>query len=141
MTPSDHVSTHPQDAFASRHIGPDTNDRAHMMATIGIDSVEELIAQAVPGNILMTEPLALAQARSESEVLAALRELADANTLRTSLIGLGYYGTRPALRRLQSSSPSTSPTKQHPPGSIPKLKLSNFCAERLSQPGFDGVPL
>ncbi len=131
MNPSVHVSTHSLDAFASRHIGPDANDRAHMLATIGINNAEELIAQAVPGNILMTEPLTLAQARSESEVLAALRELADANTVRTSLIGLGYYGTNtpPVILRNVLENPAwyTSYTPYQPEISQGRLEaLINF---------------
>ena len=81
MNPSDYVSTHPLDAFATRHIGPDADDRSRMLATIGVTSADELIAQAVPANILMTEPLGVDAPRSESEVLAKLREIANANTV------------------------------------------------------------
>ncbi|MEK7409928.1 MAG: glycine dehydrogenase (aminomethyl-transferring), partial [Actinomycetota bacterium] len=122
---------HPLDAFTSRHIGPDANDMAHMLSTIGVNSAEELISQAVPANILLTEPLALAPARSESEVLAALRELADANTVRTSLIGLGYYGTHtpPVILRNVLENPAwyTSYTPYQPEISQGRLEaLLNF---------------
>ncbi|MHB1129039.1 MAG: aminomethyl-transferring glycine dehydrogenase, partial [Ilumatobacteraceae bacterium] len=122
---------HPLDAFASRHIGPDANDLTQMLSTIGVNSAEELIAQAVPASILMTEPLALAPARSESEVLAALRELADSNTVRTSLIGLGYYGTNtpPVILRNVLENPAwyTSYTPYQPEISQGRLEaLLNF---------------
>jgi glycine dehydrogenase len=131
MKPSDHVATHPFDAFTSRHIGPDASDRAHMLATIGINSAEELITQAVPANILMTEPLGLAAGRSESEVLVALREIADTNIVRTSLIGLGYYGTStpPVILRNVLENPAwyTSYTPYQPEISQGRLEaLLNF---------------
>ena len=72
MNSSDSVSTHPLDEFASRHIGPDAAERALMLSTIGVASAEELIAQTVPANILMTESLSLPPSQSESEMLAAL---------------------------------------------------------------------
>jgi glycine dehydrogenase len=131
MKPSDYVSTHPFDAFASRHIGPDASERTQMLATIGVTSVDELIAQAVPTNILMTKPLGLPAARSESEVLAALRELADANTVRTCLIGLGYYATNtpPVILRNVLENPAwyTSYTPYQPEISQGRLEaLLNF---------------
>lgn len=131
MKPSDPAPTHLLDAFASRHIGPDASDRARMLATIGISGTEELIAQAVPADILMTESLVLAPARSESEVLGALRELADANTVRTSLIGLGYYNTftPPVILRNVLENPAwyTSYTPYQPEISQGRLEaLLNF---------------
>jgi len=131
MNSSDYVSTHPLDAFASRHIGPDASDRAHMLATIGVASADELIAQTVPANILMTEPLGLEEPRSESEVLTKLREIADTNTVRTSLIGLGYYATNtpPVILRNVLENPAwyTSYTPYQPEISQGRLEaLLNF---------------
>lgn len=131
MIPSNHITNHPLDAFASRHIGPDAKDQAHMLATIGVASAEELIARAVPSNILMTERLALAPSRTESEVLGALREMADANTVRTSLIGLGYYNTftPPVILRNVLENPAwyTSYTPYQPEISQGRLEaLLNF---------------
>lgn len=130
-SPSTHSSTHPLDAFAVRHIGPDASDRAHMLATLGITSADDLIARAVPHSILLTEPLSLAPARSEHEVLDALRELAEANILRTSLIGLGYYGTHtpPVIVRNVLENPAwyTSYTPYQPEISQGRLEgLLNY---------------
>ncbi|TSA52248.1 MAG: glycine dehydrogenase (aminomethyl-transferring), partial [Actinobacteria bacterium] len=131
MTPSDYVSTHLHDAFASRHIGPSAQDRMHMLATIGVSSADELIAQTVPANILMTEPLRLEEPLSESEVLTELRAIANRNIVRTSLIGLGYYATHtpPVILRNVLENPAwyTSYTPYQPEISQGRLEaLLNF---------------
>jgi glycine cleavage system P protein (glycine dehydrogenase) len=90
------------DAFARRHIGPSEADLAAMLATLGVPSVEALLDDTIPSPIRFDTPsepsatpllLDLPAARSEPDVLAALRELAAENRPRTSLIGMGYYGT------------------------------------------------
>ena len=131
MKPSDFVPTHPLDAFASRHIGPDASDRLHMLATIEVTSVDELIAQTVPTNILMTKPLGQLTREPSLKFLTALRELADANTVRTCLIGLGYYATNtpPVILRNVLENPAwyTSYTPYQPEISQGRLEaLLNF---------------
>ena len=64
-----------------------------MLATLGVATLGELIDQAVPKTIRNDQPLSLPAARSEPEVLDALGRLAGENTVMTSLIGAGYYGT------------------------------------------------
>ncbi|HEY8547701.1 MAG TPA: glycine dehydrogenase (aminomethyl-transferring), partial [Acidimicrobiales bacterium] len=81
------------ESFTGRHIGPSDDDLAAMLATLGVASLDELIDQAVPATIRTDKPLALDEAASEAEVLARLRALAAKNTVATSLIGQGYYGT------------------------------------------------
>ncbi|MFV0425738.1 MAG: aminomethyl-transferring glycine dehydrogenase [Beutenbergiaceae bacterium] len=78
--------------FCSRHIGVDAADLAAMLATIGQDDTESLLDQAIPPGIRTPQPH-LAAATDEAEVLAQLREIASANTVRTSMIGQGYYDT------------------------------------------------
>jgi glycine dehydrogenase len=80
-------------AFADRHIGPDADDLDHMLRTLGVGSLDELIDQAVPASIRHDKPLALDAAVSEAGALEQLRALADRNQVFTSLIGQGYYGT------------------------------------------------
>lgn len=41
-----------QFTFAARHIGPDRQAVAAMLAVIGVDSLDELAAKAVPAGIL-----------------------------------------------------------------------------------------
>ncbi|WP_030418688.1 aminomethyl-transferring glycine dehydrogenase [Streptomyces sp. NRRL F-5065] len=79
--------------FAQRHIGPDAEARAKMLAQVGYGSLDELTAAAVPDVIKNADALDLPDARSEAEVLAELRSLADRNEVLHSMIGLGYHGT------------------------------------------------
>ena len=79
--------------FADRHIGPSAADVAHMLAALGVGSLDELIHQAVPASIRDDKPLELEDAVSEAEAIARLRALAGRNQVVTSLIGTGYYGT------------------------------------------------
>ncbi|HEY5876145.1 MAG TPA: aminomethyl-transferring glycine dehydrogenase [Ilumatobacteraceae bacterium] len=81
------------DEFVHRHIGPDEEDQATMLAVVGASSMEDLLDAVVPEDIRSREPLPLAGPRTEVEVLAELRELASHNRVMTSLIGMGYYAT------------------------------------------------
>jgi glycine dehydrogenase len=80
-------------SFADRHVGPTAAEVEHMLQTLGLGSLDELVDQAVPASIRDDKPLDLDAAASEAEVLARLRALADSNEVATSLIGQGYYGT------------------------------------------------
>ncbi|MDY3197253.1 MAG: aminomethyl-transferring glycine dehydrogenase [Pseudomonadaceae bacterium] len=82
-----------QDAFIRRHIGPDAEEQRSMLQTLGLSSLDELIDQTVPRSIRLNNPLELAGPRSETDVLACLREMAAGNQLFTSCIGMGYYDT------------------------------------------------
>ncbi len=79
------------DDFVTRHIGPRDADISSMLREIGVASLGELINNTVPSAILDKSPLGLAPSRSESDVLAELREIADTNRVMKSLIGAGYY--------------------------------------------------
>ncbi len=83
----------PQDDFARRHLGPQPAELAHMLRTVGVESLDTLIDATVPAAIRLQRPLKLAGARSESEVLADLRALAAKNQLYRSYLGMGYYDT------------------------------------------------
>ncbi len=90
-----------ESTFADRHIGLDNQAIATMLAVIGVDSLDDLAAKAVPTRIFDTPTdsgLApgldqLPPAASEAEALAELRALADTNTTAVSMIGQGYYDT------------------------------------------------
>ena len=79
--------------FSDRHIGPRDSDIATMLDVIGVDSLEELTDRAVPASIRVRDDFDLPAAASEPEVLACLKRLGAANSVYTSLIGMGYYGT------------------------------------------------
>ena len=51
--------------FQRRHIGPSKEEQATMLATIKAESLEQLIDETVPDNILLKEPLDLEPAMSE----------------------------------------------------------------------------
>ena len=128
-----------QSAFAARHIGPDSQAVAAMLAVIGVDSFEELASKAVPTGILDKRTNGgaapgldkLPPAASETEALAELRALADANTVAVSMIGQGYYDTLtpPVLLRNVLENPAwyTAYTPYQPEISQGRLEaLLNF---------------
>ncbi|MEU3633494.1 aminomethyl-transferring glycine dehydrogenase [Streptomyces fradiae] len=117
--------------FEQRHIGPDAEARAKMLAQVGYGSLDELTAAAVPDVIKSAEALGLPEARSEAEVLAELRDLADRNQVLAPMIGLGYYGTftPPVILRNVMENPAwyTAYTPYQPEISQGRLEaLLNF---------------
>jgi glycine dehydrogenase len=125
--------------FAARHIGPDSQAVATMLDVIGVGSLDELAAKAVPAGILdklldggVAPGLdALPPAASETEALAELRGLADTNTVAVSMIGQGYYDTLtpPVLLRNIMENPAwyTAYTPYQPEISQGRLEaLLNF---------------
>ncbi|MEU8545277.1 aminomethyl-transferring glycine dehydrogenase [Streptomyces sp. NPDC048717] len=117
--------------FEQRHIGPDTEARAKMLAQVGYGSLDELTAAAVPDVIKNAEALALPAARTEAEVLAELRVLAGRNQVLAPMIGLGYYGTftPPVILRNVMENPAwyTAYTPYQPEISQGRLEaLLNF---------------
>lgn len=86
--------------FGDRHIGPDGDQVAAMLQTVGYDSLDALMDAAVPARIRQKELLELPAAASEEETAAMLRERAGANNPLVPMIGLGYHGTiTPAVIR------------------------------------------
>jgi len=79
--------------FVRRHIGPTRTQIGQMLATLGIASLEDLIARAVPDSILARAPLALTETASERTVLTHLNAMRARNRVAVSMIGMGYYGT------------------------------------------------
>jgi glycine dehydrogenase len=117
--------------FAQRHIGPDAEAQAKMLAQVGYASLDELTRAAVPGSIRSAEALGLPAARTEAEVLAELRALADRNQVLAPMIGLGYYGTftPPVILRNVMENPAwyTAYTPYQPEISQGRLEaLLNF---------------
>nr|WP_255596269.1 aminomethyl-transferring glycine dehydrogenase [Cellulomonas sp. C5510] len=119
--------------FADRHVGPRPTDTDAMLRHVGDGwpSLDALVDAAVPASIRTGRPLALPEARGESEVLAALRSIADKNTVLTQMIGLGYHDTvtPPVIRRNVLESPAwyTAYTPYQPEISQGRLEaLLNF---------------
>ena len=126
---------HDATAFRRRHIGPSMNSDDEswrdMLTVIGVESVDDLIDAAVPAVIRSSEPLRLPEARTESELTAALAELASRNAPRRSYIGLGYSPTitPPVIKRNVLENPAwyTAYTPYQPEISQGRLEtLVNF---------------
>ncbi len=133
------MSDHTQPSFADRHIGPDSDDLATMLDVIGVATLDELAAKALPAGVLDllgSDGIApgldrLPAAVGEHEALAELRAMADSNTIAVSMIGQGYYDTLtpPVLLRNILENPAwyTAYTPYQPEISQGRLEaLLNF---------------
>src|SRR5690349_4427885 len=121
------------DAFGRRHIGTTPRDHEWMLAALGYDSLDALMTAAVPTAIRMGEVVdsVIPPAATEREAIAELAALAEQNTVRTSMIGLGYSGTiTPAVIQrnvLENPSWYTAYTPYQPEISQGRLEaLINF---------------
>jgi len=80
--------------FVMRHIGPRDEHVEIMLEAIGVSSLHELISITLPPSIALDEPLDLPRARSETETIDRLREIASMNRIQHSMIGMGYHDTK-----------------------------------------------
>jgi glycine dehydrogenase len=121
----------PADRFVKRHIGPRSHDVTHMLDTLGLSSLDELIDEAIPQTIRINGHLNLEPPRSETAVFNELRQLAAQNKLFRSFIGMGYSGTvtPPVIQRNVLENPGwyTQYTPYQPEISQGRLEaLINF---------------
>ena len=77
-------------SFANRHIGPRAADLNHMLQTIGVDSVDQLIYETIPQDIRLKQDIVLEDAMSEFEFAKHITTLGNKNKVFKSYIGLGY---------------------------------------------------
>ena len=82
-----------KDAFIARHIGPSAEEQQAMLKDLGVADLDQLITQTVPESIQVPSPINLDGSRSEEEVLAYLKNIAQKNKINTSMIGMGYTDT------------------------------------------------
>ena len=89
------------DSFALRHLGPRETDLAAMLETIGVASLDQLINETIPSDILLKNPLELEHIMTEYEYANHIRILGRTNKVFKSYIGLGYHPTivPPAIQR------------------------------------------
>jgi len=93
--------TVPESGFADRHIGLDPEALATMLGIIGVQSLDDLAAKALPTGILdvpgddgIAPGLQVLPApATEHQALSELRAIAESNTVTVSMIGQGYYDT------------------------------------------------
>ena len=117
--------------FSERHIGPRAADVEAMLDRLGLGSLEELMAAAVPGGIRTAGELNLPAPLTEEATARELRALAAANRPGEPMIGLGYHATitPPVVRRNVLEDPSwyTAYTPYQPEISQGRLEaLLNF---------------
>ena len=131
---SDHPSLADLDVaapFLERHVGPRPHQVSTMLAALGFESLDALMAAAVPEGIRSAAELELPPAADEETVARELRELAGRNRPAESMIGLGYHATTtPAVIRrnvLEDPSWYTAYTPYQPEISQGRLEaLLNF---------------
>jgi len=119
-----------QPVFADRHVGPRPDDTTRMLDRIGFDSLDDLMAAAVPPKIA-SHSLDLPEPLSEYDAARELRRLAALNRPAESMIGVGYHATiTPAVIRrnvLEDPSWYTAYTPYQPEISQGRLEaLLNF---------------
>lgn len=79
--------------FERRHLGPRPKQIDAMLKLIGVSSIDALINETVPDNILLDGPLPLEKGLTENEYLYLLREKAAKNKVFRNYIGMGYHPT------------------------------------------------
>ena len=80
--------------FIDRHIGPSNEQIALMLASLKLESLEQLIKTVVPSEILTTTHSLIGNSITESQAIKKLKDIASLNKTSRSFIGLGYYSTR-----------------------------------------------
>ena len=79
--------------FVNRHISLSQADTEAMLKRIGVNSIDELVSQTIPGSIRLEKDLEISAPLSEYKMLAHSKDLASQNKLYDNYIGFGYFGT------------------------------------------------
>ena len=79
--------------FILRHNGPRPQEVTQMLASLGLNSLEELINQTIPPAIRLKSEIELGKGMNEYEVVKHLRDIASKNKVFKTFIGAGYYNT------------------------------------------------
>lgn len=77
--------------FERRHNGPSDSEISTMLQAIGLNSVNDLISEAIPAPIRKKEALNLPPSLNEFEYLNRMQKVASKNKIYKSFIGQGYY--------------------------------------------------
>lgn len=80
-------------SFVPRHIGPDPDDMATMLKTLGLKNIDELMDKTLPASIRWKQPLDLPEGMGEAKMLETAWALASKNKVYRSYLGQGYYDT------------------------------------------------
>ena len=110
--------TQPHMQFSERHIGPTLEQQTYMLNYLNCNTIEELIQETVPKNILQKKDTLQLEPCSEEEALAELKNILNKNSIWKSYLGQGYYNTHlPAVLQrniLENPSWYTSYTPYQP---------------------------
>ena len=79
--------------FSDRHIGPRNSDVQQMIEKIGITSINQLIEETVPSQIMLNRDMDLPEAMSEIRFSEHMKSISQKNKIYRSYIGMGYYNT------------------------------------------------
>lgn len=80
-------------SFEKRHIGISSNEKTEMLASIGVDNLDQLIDLTIPEQIRSDKAMDIPEAISEYAYLNELKGIASKNKIYKNYIGQGYYGT------------------------------------------------
>jgi len=132
-----------KDMLRSRHIGISETDEAQMLRTIGVNSLDELIAQTIPSNIRLAESLELPDPLTERQFAEHIAELASENQVFTSYIGQGWYDTvTPAvIQRNIFENPSWYTSYTPYQAEISQGRLEALLNFQTAVSDFTGLPL
>jgi glycine dehydrogenase len=81
------------DLLSNRHIGIEEKDMEHMLNTIGVKSLDELINQTIPSNIRLKKQVSLPAPMTERLFTEHICRLGAKNKIFTTYIGMGWYDT------------------------------------------------
>lgn len=115
------------DDFTVRHIGSNPDQLAEMLAALGVDTLDDLLAQTIPAAIRTKHKFKLPESLDENRLNKLSRQVASDNRAAISMIGLGYYGTvtPPVIRRNVMENPDwyTAYTPYQPEVSQARLEV------------------
>ena len=80
------VAYDPDDFANRRHIGPSPSEMEKMLGALGVDTLDQLIDQAVPGSLRQGEDLGW-EPMTEGAVLDELRRIGSRNRVPGSPVG------------------------------------------------------
>ncbi len=83
----------PLEKFSYRHIGANDQDQYYMLNELGYKSINSFINDVIPQNIKRKSEMSLEDPASEKDLLKKIKQYASLNSIKTSLIGMGFYGT------------------------------------------------
>ena len=117
--------------FLPRHIGPNAEEQAAMLAELGYRDMRSFLDDVIPAAIRQDHALALDEPMSEAAAMASMQQLAAGNKVCKTWIGQGYYNchTPAVIRRNLFENPAwyTAYTPYQPEISQGRLEaLLNF---------------